>query len=455
MAAPQRSRAEATARYLPVRSAVSVIRTASSGSSANGFSQSTCLPASRAAIVGSMWANGRGGDDHGVHLPVGEDVVDARGDVGDLPPGGELLGAIPEDVEDATIRAGAWLTSERACWLAIVPVPMMATPRVSGMLTSCLLPKGVIVPGDGRGPTACRRRAPGPGRLGHREGRPRGGGAIDWEGATGGGPLQPGLAPPAGRPRPGPLPAGAPGDRAVRRGRRAGPVPPRRLALLLARTGGVAASCWRSKATTCSPPPRRGSSDRGWGYGAAPGDGPEWLHRTHVSLFWLFCWPGWAGRPGRGRPRSPPGSSAGRGGRGCPASKPSAAGPGFLPFGTQLSRHWPHLWAPLRAAGFRQPRDLLAFTGDDRPGHPAGARSPAGWGDPARAGVAVPKPSGAARRSASAPPSRSASSGAGAGAKTPGASPIRALGSGATSAAWWSTPASAAWESAPPSSPPP
>jgi len=101
----------------------------------------------------------------------------------------------------------------------------------------------------------------------------------------------------------------------------------------------------------------------GWGYGAALDDGPEWLHEVHCSIFWLFAWPGvdssseaaaqlaaaivsWARQEGL------PGVEAFRG------------GPGFLRFGTQLSSRWPHLWAPLRAAGFRQPRDLLVFGGD-------------------------------------------------------------------------------------------
>jgi GNAT superfamily N-acetyltransferase len=101
----------------------------------------------------------------------------------------------------------------------------------------------------------------------------------------------------------------------------------------------------------------------GWGYGAAPDDGPEWLHEVHCSIFWLFAWPGvgdsveaagqlaaaivsWARQEGL------PGVEAFRG------------GPGFLRFGTQLSSRWPHLWTPLRAAGFRQPRDLLVFGGD-------------------------------------------------------------------------------------------
>ncbi|HEX2032588.1 MAG TPA: GNAT family N-acetyltransferase [Chloroflexota bacterium] len=104
----------------------------------------------------------------------------------------------------------------------------------------------------------------------------------------------------------------------------------------------------------------------GWGYGPAEGDGPEWVHDDHLSLFWVFAWPGWraaeAGAAllaarvvGRARSQGLPGLEAFRG------------GPGFLPFGTQLSSHWPHLWAPLRASGFRQPRDLLAYTGETTP----------------------------------------------------------------------------------------
>ncbi len=42
-------------------------------------------------------------------------------------------------------------------------------------------------------------------------------------------------------------------------------------------------------------------------------------------------------------------------------------GPGFLPFGTQLSSHWPHLWEPLRSSGFRQPRSLLVYGGETAP----------------------------------------------------------------------------------------
>jgi GNAT superfamily N-acetyltransferase len=109
-----------------------------------------------------------------------------------------------------------------------------------------------------------------------------------------------------------------------------------------------------------------GMVDSGWGYGALPGDGPGWLRREHLSLYWLFCWPGWGAAQegaaaiaarvvGWARSQGLPGLEAFRG------------GPGFLPFGTQLSRHWPHLWAPLRTVGFRQPRDLIAFAGETAP----------------------------------------------------------------------------------------
>jgi GNAT superfamily N-acetyltransferase len=109
-----------------------------------------------------------------------------------------------------------------------------------------------------------------------------------------------------------------------------------------------------------------GVVDNGWGYGAAPGDGPEWVHRTHLSLFWLFCWPGWPESLDAGATLAARVVGWTRG-QGLPGLEAFRGGPGFLPFGTQLSRHWPHLWAPLRAAGFRQPRDLLAFSGTTAP----------------------------------------------------------------------------------------
>ncbi len=101
----------------------------------------------------------------------------------------------------------------------------------------------------------------------------------------------------------------------------------------------------------------------GWGYGAPEEDGPEWLHDVHCSVFWLLAWPGVrrsqdaaaqlaAAMVGWARKEGLPGIEAFRG------------GPGFLRFGTQLSSYWPHLWAPLRACGFRQPRDLLVYGGD-------------------------------------------------------------------------------------------
>jgi GNAT superfamily N-acetyltransferase len=52
---------------------------------------------------------------------------------------------------------------------------------------------------------------------------------------------------------------------------------------------------------------------------------------------------------------------------GLPGLEAFRGGPGFFPFGTQLSSRWPHLWAPLRGAGFRQPRDLLVYTGETDP----------------------------------------------------------------------------------------
>jgi GNAT superfamily N-acetyltransferase len=101
----------------------------------------------------------------------------------------------------------------------------------------------------------------------------------------------------------------------------------------------------------------------GWGYGAPEDDGPEWLHDLHCSVYWLLAWPGWkqsqeaaaqlaAAVVGWARKEALPGLEAFRG------------GPGFLRFGTQLSSFWPHLWGPLRACGFRQPRDLLVFGGE-------------------------------------------------------------------------------------------
>lgn len=109
-----------------------------------------------------------------------------------------------------------------------------------------------------------------------------------------------------------------------------------------------------------------GFVDHGWGYGALAGDGPDWLYDQHLSLFWLFAWP--AGRP-------PVDAAAALVGavvrwarsQGLPGLEAFRGGPGFLPFGTQLSTFWPHLWAPLRAGGFRQPRDLLVYSGETAP----------------------------------------------------------------------------------------
>ncbi len=109
-----------------------------------------------------------------------------------------------------------------------------------------------------------------------------------------------------------------------------------------------------------------GAAGYGWGYGAAPGDGPDWLYDVHLTIFWLFAWPGWPAAQaaaaalaarivGQARSAGLPGLEAFRG------------GPGFLPFGTQLSSRWPHLLPPLRAAGFRQPRYLLVYCGQTTP----------------------------------------------------------------------------------------
>ena len=129
-----------------------------------------------------------------------------------------------------------------------------------------------------------------------------------------------------------------------------------------------------------------GFAAHGWGYGAAPGDGPDWLFDVHLCLFWLMSWPGYrdsleaaaflaAQVVGGARSQGLPGVEAFRG------------GPGFLPFGTQLSSHWPHLREPLRAAGFRQPRDLVVYAGDTDPdGLPLPEQEPAGLAFHARRG---------------------------------------------------------------------
>ena len=104
---------------------------------------------------------------------------------------------------------------------------------------------------------------------------------------------------------------------------------------------------------------------QGWGYGAAPDDGPEWLHEAHCSLFWLFSWPGVSHAAGAAAHLAAAVVGWARG-EGLPGVEAFRGGPGFLRFGTQLSSRWPHLWGPLRASGFRQPRDLLVFGGRTR-----------------------------------------------------------------------------------------
>jgi hypothetical protein len=104
----------------------------------------------------------------------------------------------------------------------------------------------------------------------------------------------------------------------------------------------------------------------GWGYGAADDDGPDWLRDVHVSLFWLLAW------PARRDALDAAGALAARvvgwaRSEGLEGLEAFRGGPGFLPFGTQLSSRWPHLHAPLRSAGFRQPRDLLVFAGTTDP----------------------------------------------------------------------------------------
>lgn len=104
----------------------------------------------------------------------------------------------------------------------------------------------------------------------------------------------------------------------------------------------------------------------GWGYGAAEADGPDWLREIHFSLFWLFAWPAWPAAIAAGKYLAA--SIVGWARReGLPGVEAFRGGPGFLPFGTQLSSHWPHLWEPLRATGFRQPRDLLVYGGETAP----------------------------------------------------------------------------------------
>lgn len=105
-----------------------------------------------------------------------------------------------------------------------------------------------------------------------------------------------------------------------------------------------------------------GISDHGWGHGAADGDGPEWVHETHATMFWLFHWPD---LPGAGRAAAVLAASMVRWARseGLPGLEAFRGGPGFLQFGAQCSSRWPHLWGPLRAAGFRHPRPLLVYSG--------------------------------------------------------------------------------------------
>lgn len=104
----------------------------------------------------------------------------------------------------------------------------------------------------------------------------------------------------------------------------------------------------------------------GWGYGAAEADGPDWLRDVHFSIFWLFAWPGWSAATAAGKHLAA--SIVGWARReGLPGVEAFRGGPGFLPFGTQLSSHWPHLWEPLRTTGFRQPRALLVYGGETAP----------------------------------------------------------------------------------------
>ena len=105
-----------------------------------------------------------------------------------------------------------------------------------------------------------------------------------------------------------------------------------------------------------------GISDHGWGYGAADGDGPDWIRETHAAIFWLFFWPNVAGAD---RAAAMLAASMVRWARteGLPGLEAFRGGPGFLQFGAQCSSRWPHLWAPLRSIGFRQPRPLIVYAG--------------------------------------------------------------------------------------------
>jgi GNAT superfamily N-acetyltransferase len=109
-----------------------------------------------------------------------------------------------------------------------------------------------------------------------------------------------------------------------------------------------------------------GFAGHGWGYGAAEGDGPDWLFDVHLCLFWLFSWPGWR-ESGEAAAFLAAQVVGGARSQGLPGVEAFRGGAGFLPFGTQLSCHWPHLREPLRAAGFRQPRDLVVYSGDTDP----------------------------------------------------------------------------------------
>ncbi len=105
-----------------------------------------------------------------------------------------------------------------------------------------------------------------------------------------------------------------------------------------------------------------GISDHGWGYGAADGDGPDWIRDTHAAIFWLFAWPG---VPGADRAAAMLAATMVRWARaeGLPGLEAFRGGPGFLQFGAQCSSRWPHLWAPMRSIGFRQPRPLIIYGG--------------------------------------------------------------------------------------------
>lgn len=105
-----------------------------------------------------------------------------------------------------------------------------------------------------------------------------------------------------------------------------------------------------------------GISDHGWGYGAAEGDGPDWLHETHAVVFWLFAWPG---SPIATTAATHLAASMVRWARsqGLPGLEAFRGGAGFLQLGAQCSSRWPHLFAPLRTVGFRQPRPLLVYAG--------------------------------------------------------------------------------------------